>query len=649
MLDEPVSRNFERNASRRGLISRFPSPVRAVALSSALPLAGEAGVHELAVALIHAARSPRHPWFRRSREHHADIALTEIARRWEWIPPDLRPVAARVGVGRWAEVTRSLLTSPHAAERRAVAMLAHDLGDLTLVPSLCTLLADAEPQVIESANSALLAIAGSGASSSAIDAAIADALRSFSSHRSRALVELALERLGPDVLAPGDPSADPSPLRAWFHDGQTDMSPLQAALRRGRSRTLRTRAFEWLVHPRLRIASIDRLAQPAPLPEHAAILGLGALALRPSRAAAMHLLFNGSAQAVRCVLPAPEELHLLPPQARRAVTWLLRDGSAPAVVSLRMLEPMLGDTDEVNRLAAVHTAPIRLLRDFCFDPSPPVAVGAITRLIERPTRLEAAERRVLSRLHAAPSPHVRELARQWETPHSVDDPLTRMRWRIAISRDPDAAVSALRRELVDAHPLARPGVIALLRALDLIAPFEAELAEFCRLPSGELEDRTTSAAVAALGTASTSRAAEIIRAALEHPSPRVRANAIECGGQTSRTAKASLLDTPALVELKSAPEHRVAATAIRVLGQRGLDPSAPADACRMMRDSAALRRASGTWAASRLLAEPKMLGTWWYELARELRERLEDPEPKVARRAALALSRLGLGQELEIP
>lgn len=576
------------------------------------------------------------------------MALTEVARRWEWIPRDQRGVAARVGAGRWAEVTRALLTSSLAAERCAVAMLAQDLGDLALVPSLCTLLADSEPQVIEAANSALLAIAGSGASSGAIDAAIADALRSFSSHRSRALVELALERLGPDVLTPSDAEAVESPLRTWFHDDQTDISPLQAALRRGRSRTLRTRAFEWLVHPRVRIAAIDRLAQPAPTAEHAAVLNLAPLALRPSRAAAMHLLFSGSAHAAGCVLPRPEEIHLLPASARQGVTWFLRNGRASAVFSLRRLEPMLCDSDEATRLAAVRAAPLRLLRDFCFDPSAPVAISAMTTLVEQPTRIDAQDRDLLSRLRAAPAPRVRELAGEWAPSPGVDAPLTRVRWRLALRRDRDATISALRRELVDATPSARPGVIALLRGLDLITPFENELAELCRLPAGELEDRTVSAAVAAIGTASTARSSEIIRAALEHPSPRVRANAIESAGVNSRAAS-PLLETQALLELKSSSEHRVAATAIRVLGQLGLDPSTPADACRMMRDSAALRRASGTWAASRLLAEPKTLGTWWYELARELRERLEDPEPKVARRAALALSRLGLGKELEVP
>jgi HEAT repeat protein len=641
-----MSRIFERNRSLPALVRRFPTPAQVAAISAALPLCEPAHAPEVATRLIELAIAPPvGSWPRgRARRAHADLALTEVVRQWNCIPEDLRAVALGVGRGRWVQAVESLLTSPHAHDRQNVALLARDARDQALAPALCTLLTDPDPTVLRLVDEAMAVWARDHIASDAVDEAVAHALRTYPVHRSAALIEVAVARLNAAVLA-----GPPSPLKEWFVADHADLTPLQAALRRGKGAVIRLRAFEWLTNPRVRAAAIDRLARASGPEDHEAVLSVSFLAERPTRAAGLSLLFPAPKPGMSVALPSlPDraQFERLSVAARRGLARFVSIGRCPFTWSLRALEPSLTDADPLVRLSAAHAAPIRLLHDFCFDPDPAVGASATLRLSDRPTTLGEGERATLDRLKRSPHARVREIAALSAPGELEDTPLSRARWRLRLNKDRSEALGALRTVLRSGDVSDRSAAVRLIRTLNLIDLFEGELVQLCEPRLGPAMSHAASAAVTALGSIGTTQSQEALLRAVEHQDERVRANAAEAiGVRTLRREFPTQEAVPALLELKRASHHRVSSSSLRALADAGLDPEAPAAVCRLMRDPEPVRRAAGAWAASRLLAEPKILGAAWFEVARGLRERAQDPEPGVSRRAALALARIGVTTE----
>jgi hypothetical protein len=291
------------------------------------------------------------------------------------------------------------------------------------------------------------------------------------------------------------------------------------------------------------------------------------------------------------------------------------------------------DPDPVARFAAAVALPPADMTDFAFDPDPRVAGAAATRLLVHAASLAVSPAVTRTRRLLARSPHpvVRALAEALD----ADSPATSIRRRLlerrAAAADPARWRARLIASLRGADPVPVLHAAVTIRALSAAPAFAPDLLAACRAfadgSPGSPAARTLATLVATLGPTDLRDHAA---AFLDHPDPRVRANAVEA------LARRGSRPHPALVELKPDPHHRARANLLRARLQLTPDAARPAawdDLLSMLAEADPAQRLAGAWLASRFDARPAPVRRTLESMAQR------DPDARVRRRAASARDR----------
>lgn len=397
----------------------------------------------------------------------------------------------------------------------------------------------------------------------------------------------------------------------------------------------------------VRRALLPALAVPSLFP--AARTGLGRINVREHLEevlACWEVLLDPAVQravqelpAPESLLPAAEELPKLSESVLRVLPlWIrrlplaseeairrfnqLRELGDPALrwLVFRHLVEMAEAYPEPNLLAAVGS--------FCQEAEPAMARRALTVLLAKNwSGLE----NLLPRLVNSPHESVRRRARERLRPLAFQRlwegwPVLSEAQRVAagaalLKLDPEVPAKLNQR-------LTAPGRGTRLRALSMVyhlslgSIFEPLLLHLAQSPDAKV----ASAAVKALGTASSERARTGLRQALDHPDSRVRANAIEA---LEHLNAAEHVDR--LLEIAQRDEGRPRANAIKALLPIRTD-EALAALTQMLKEANPRQRTSALW-----LVETAGV----VDVARLVAEMsLSDPNPQVRARAERVIRRL---------
>jgi hypothetical protein len=643
-------------------LEALPRAARVAALCETIRVAGAQEAEELALALIELALPPAgrpargRAWefLRRVAGSGAppahERALMGLLAVWTKLSPRARQLALSTCRDRWVAIADQAATDNNADVRLAVAEIAGMALDPALVPTVGRLLADPHADVARAADRsfALLlrdqSVRTPGAPAE-IERSFADALRSSATVRATDVAKAVASLMDRAAMASPD-----SPLAAFINDPQTDLTPIQATLRRAKDAVTRQRAFEWLTRPRLAAACVDALANARLAEDHARVLSLWHLLEHPARATRLGLIRVRSVARQRtesdgptlamevpasAPCPLPRDVAALPVEARRGLPRYLARLEADAPSRSLILERLLTDPDAPARLSAVREAPARLLADFCFDPDPCVSRAAALRGSAAGTR---AVRSVPTAPARAPHAWVRRVAGE-DAPDPLEDtPRARLGWRARLASDRDSVLAEMRALLASPQNPRCTQAIVMARRLGLATTLEPELAAVARWTGADA--RAVASAVAAFGDLPPERAGRLLEPFTAHSDQRVRANAVEglaaALGATRSEHIEDLLGTLAADE-----NHRVRANAIRPLV---LEFPGRVDAvCGMMRDARPEHRLAGAWLASRLVGggHAERLGRRGHDLLVELKRCGTDPSAAVRRRAAFALNIIG--------
>lgn len=397
----------------------------------------------------------------------------------------------------------------------------------------------------------------------------------------------------------------------------------------------------------------------------------------PSPAATLGAVASGQA------LPESRMLASLDETCRAGAAALAGLVEADDHTRSALLREALSDDSSHVRLRALGTIPRAELAHYCFDQDPYVARSAMLRWSTAGMglrgRAEPGERARIARVLArSPHPAVRRLAEQElprETPWMAHSPASRASaWRLAV-RERDTLLGHVRRRVKQARPAEgnaqnSPGgvdeqvsAILVARRLGLARVIAMDLAELLEPAThAATSGRVAATAAAALGDVDDAVSRGVLRRALAHPDPRVRANAVEAIGVQRMAVEDATTgrdrDYGSLIELKADPHHRVRANAIRALLQlppacpkerraakradgvlegkpRIYEPVAVDALSAMLCDERAGHRLAGVWLAGRVLASGQQrLGPSWSGLNARLAEiGAHDTDPRVRERA----------------
>jgi hypothetical protein len=282
-------------------------------------------------------------------------------------------------------------------------------------------------------------------------------------------------------------------------------------------------------------------------------------------------------------------------------------------------------------------------------------VGAAdTRALpDAPTR--TARLRVLKTLVRSPHAAVRRAAR-----HAVEhlDPWSGAPSRGAVllrrwfDRAPDDAIAAIRARAGSGAARDRIAAIARCARAGLAEQIADLLLSSVRLRAPDLAggERIAATAVHALADVAGTRARSALTAALDHPDPRVRANAVEALDRRSRRSHDEDAFYSDLVELKGDNAHRTRANAVRALlatpdtrTGRIYEPAAVEALDEMLTDVRSDHRLAAAWLAERTLCSGgrRRLGGAFDTLTRRVAViARDDPDERVRSRGARCAGRL---------
>jgi HEAT repeat protein len=182
----------------------------------------------------------------------------------------------------------------------------------------------------------------------------------------------------------------------------------------------------------------------------------------------------------------------------------------------------------------------------------------------------------------------------------------------------------LLEKLRDDETEVRFKAVAMVREMGLASYFEPRLIEL----TSDLNSRVAASATAALGVASDNQATvDSLKAAMEYPDDRVRANAVESLSQMGRAGEARDL----LLTMAKGRGNRSRANALKALMEMPAVDALPAMVSMLM-DPDPRHRISALWVVERL--ELARLGHGVGKLARF------DTDPAVKRRALRVLRKL---------
>lgn len=657
-----MSRAFPPTHQDLSLIATLPRAARIAALERTLRVCDAQEAEALGLALVELTLTsesaiPPSPVGRVLRWLRADfstpvrdLALRAVLQSWPRLSQRVRDLAVAACRDRWVTVADQVSTDQDPHVRLALAEIAGLTLDPAMVPSVGRLLSDPDASVARAADRsfALLlkdqSVRTPGAPTE-IEQSFADALRTSATVRATDVAKVVASLMDRAAMAKAD-----SPLAAFISDPNTDLTPIQATLRRAKDAVTRQRAFEWLNRPRLAAACVDALANARLAEDHARVLALWHLLGNPARATRLRLVRVRSYARAKDDLdqsgpefslpasapcPLPADIASLPVESRRGLSKYVAHLDADGPSRLLLAERFLIDPDAMSRLQAVTHAPSRVLADFCFDRDPCVARAAALRLSIAGS---PATRGVHARLDRAPQAWVRRVESEDQPGRFAVSARSAVLWRQRLDADRAAAIAELRTAILDHDSDACVGAVMLARRLRLVSMFESELTAIAG--SASADPRAVASAVAALGELPGERSAKLLGTFTSHADERVRANAVEGLALALRSTHAQPI-ADLLTELKSDPNHRVRANALRPLVLES--PSHIQGVCSMMRDDRAGHRLAGAWLASRLIgsSHADQLGRRGYDLVIELKRCMTDPDAAVRRRAEFGLAVIG--------
>ncbi|MCA9299573.1 MAG: HEAT repeat domain-containing protein, partial [Phycisphaerales bacterium] len=311
------------------------------------------------------------------------------------------------------------------------------------------------------------------------------------------------------------------------------------------------------------------------------------------------------------------------------------------------LDALVTDEDALVRCRTLLALPVAERDVLCFDPDPSVARLATSMLAGgRPTNVvDSARERQLTLLRRSPHATVRRLAREASAQSSILHAPGMLAARRLLRVDRDGLMATMRSLLAgEKTQLAALPVVERLGIVDEVFDQVVVLAQGTRTSSAQTTDHVAARAVSVLSTSRQSRARVVITSCLDHPDPRVRANAVDA---LARLDRRGLPD--AVESMVDDDHHRIRANVIRAsLASRGelkriYEPAA-VDALRaMLRDERAAHRLSGVWLAQRVLAGEgrARVGQAWGALASTITAIAnEDTDVGVRQRARRCAKRL---------
>lgn len=595
---------------------------------NALPACEQAAL--LLPAFEHALERERTPLATMLARTGRPEAVKALVRRWDQIDPTHRPTVARQPDAPLPAI-ESLALDNDAHVLRGMLAFICDRGDARLMPALLPLL-EAETAEVEGSDNepfprraaaALLQVTvaqlgprGRGvidsAAFEALDDALGRSLEGYRSHRCEDVllaVAIVADRAGPTLRAILDQSDHPGTVA------------LRGVPQRIEDELVRANLIRWLGIPIMQRPALRHLEAIRTIGQWNHILAAGHLLLSPARRrmvrrhpAPRRLLptiahavqLNGTAQSNlidwerSCGLTTPQRIAYL------------RD--------LIALTAPLARMKVVRRLGVLADAGVAdandALRAFANDGNAHVA--RIARRTQRQTALD------------------RQRAGDAETLQKDWDKLG-MQQRLAVMArlatvDP-AAVTLILRTAITSTDRRRslPG-LALTERLGLARQMRKEIAGLLQADDAHV----TATAVSVLGRAVPRRGdrqlVQQLRAMLDHPDARVRANAIESlAGLRRRADTPPTIDAPEIAPLLDAEDNRLRANAVRALLDHTSDEAAGATWRAMARDARPLHRISAIWVAART---PRSV------MRRELRRLTSvqnEPIPEVRTRAGAAL------------
>ncbi|MCC6659367.1 MAG: hypothetical protein IT437_00635 [Phycisphaerales bacterium] len=603
-----------RGASLRARVKAISQTLAVSSLAEAVRLG--TGLADLGPEILNAENTPPvRSWRGRWKTWRGASALRRqwfeaAVRSWARFGPDARRFMLSSAPGRpeWAEAAQdALAVGPDA--RRGVAALAAESADPAVLRVAMRLLesaGDAEAHAAEDAarSAADLAMAPGFdmVRRGELEAVVADAARAFGVHRRRGIMHAAITLL--------DPRTSPdTPLRRWFADDQHEShGVLRSVLRRAESPLSRTRAWWWLGGRTRSIAAaaLDRVAVSHGPPDDEAVLRDAHLLASPERSRRVRLV--AARKAGGGILPLPASIAALSTRARRGLPRLVAALAMREGARADALAPLREAADPCARFLAMRASNGGALGAYAADADLRVARSARLRLV-------------------TPGPDRDE--------RGSDPPARRgLNARRSLHGDREGFIRDLRARIARGSRRERLDAIAMSRRMLLAGEVELDLLPMLH-PSAESDEYVASASAAALGDVQRDAARAAIRACLAHPSPRVRANAVESwlrhtvrGGGKGQ----------AILELKGDPNHRVRANAARaaILVAAGSGE----DIGPMLGDDRPLHRLAGLWLVERVLIAG-LAASHWDQLASRVADLARaDPETVVRERAAVCGGRL---------
>ncbi|MFN0012423.1 MAG: hypothetical protein ACKVS8_12360 [Phycisphaerales bacterium] len=425
--------------------------------------------------------------------------------------------------------------------------------------------------------------------------------------------------------------------QAWLTDESSGgLLALRRFLRSTPLPSTTAAAWVWLGRPTLAAASAVRLIEGSgdqPARDLAWRSLRFHLAASPARAAAMARLVSDDGGLPRTFVADSATLAGLPPPARSGYARLLGDMPGSSRLREAALGALVGDADAFVRHAAVRAAcnintRAGTLSDLCFDTDKRVARSAALALLARHesgtfgvdgegTGVQGPLARALGVLSRSPDAVVARaagdaLAR--EDPLNAEHPGARLHLRRLFQRADgraDALVRhALRLEEGDRCVRAARAVRLLDVAPRFLDSLLAVLAQ-ARDRTDELAERAGSAVLGSLADVPGDAVACAVAGALQAPSPRLRAAAIDAFvRRVRRTRDRDECHTlsEALAALRADEAHRPRGSAARgllvlgslSLGTFGAEHLGERIVVSMLRDDRAMHAAAGLWAAERL-------------------------------------------------
>ncbi len=505
-------------------------------------------------------------------EQDADSLLRAAARAWTRLSDDARRTWIAIASDSATAHIQALARSEAAPDRLAAAAIAADLltarlgirtahAETTLIDALRTSLKSATTWQRPILDAVAQVAHKNTAGRDGLDDTLADIVARYEEHRHAGIIAAVLARA----------EHAESKLRDWLaRADEPGHMAIRAAARRLEPSMSPRRAVSLLSVPALSPIALDRLANledPAHLSE---LLQLSHIARLPAVRARLQRI-----PRLLALLPDDSTLNAMPASHRRAFLRWLEILPVNDAHRLARTTPRLTDPDPLVRAGAVRIlaklpASPQLddaLFEFALDPHPDIARAACDALASTPSenrRSALADRFAI--LLRSPHPHVRALSTHALRSVGIADPRSpRNTWQ-----DPVPFLRALRSDRAQAIADLEQQLRSTDRTLALAALTLADRAQLCtdlhnaiihatRSPDAHIAAK----AVRTLARLDSEQSAQALRAAAEHPDPRVRAEAVEVNARAIRAS--SHLDTIDLQHRLNDSTPRIRANAIHAM------------------------------------------------------------------------------------